>query len=71
MGCAMKSLFLFPAKAPMNRPDEKVPAGDHDTNYRPGLPRALSGRKVRVFGAWTTSASVTNFQARCAHFRGA
>ncbi|KWV40826.1 hypothetical protein AS026_25255 [Rhizobium altiplani] len=67
----MESLFLFPAKAPMNRRDEQVPAGDHDTNYRPGLPRALSGRKVRVFGAWTTSASVTNFQARCARSRGA
>ncbi|AGS20692.1 hypothetical protein REMIM1_CH00844 [Rhizobium etli bv. mimosae str. Mim1] len=44
-------LFLFPAKTPMNRPDEKISAGDHDTNYRPGLPRALSGREVRVFGA--------------------
>jgi len=43
----------------MNRRDEHIPAGDHDTNYRPGLPRALSGRKVRVFGARPQSASAT------------
>ncbi|RWX27885.1 hypothetical protein EHI48_21655 [Rhizobium sp. WSM1325] len=45
-------LFLFPAKTPMNRRDDEISAGNDDANYRPGLPRALSGRKVRVFGAW-------------------
>lgn len=36
----------------MNRRYDEISAGDDDANYRPGLPRALSGRKVRVFGAW-------------------
>lgn len=35
----------------MNRRYDEISAGDHDTNYRPGLPRALSGREVRDFGA--------------------
>ncbi|AHG47854.1 hypothetical protein RLEG12_13760 [Rhizobium leguminosarum bv. trifolii CB782] len=37
----------------MNRRYDEISAGDHDANYRPGLPRALSGREVRVFGALT------------------
>ncbi|OHV26287.1 hypothetical protein EOS93_09815 [Rhizobium sp. RMa-01] len=45
-------LFLFRAKTPMNRRYDEISAGDDDANYRPGLPRALSGREVRVFGAW-------------------
>ncbi|TBY41833.1 hypothetical protein E0H60_07095 [Rhizobium leguminosarum bv. viciae] len=59
-------LFLFPAKTPMNRRDDETSAGNDDANYRPGLPRALSGRKVRVFGAWIERFRHQLFHARCA-----